>query len=162
MNNFTCKLTQELNDEKLNKTEKLWQLSDVLRLNVAYKPIVNLHVYSGDSKLPDLKENNNNNNKLYLYNESDVVFKCKYNANPVNDGSLKIKWILNNNIESETSDSFIWNNRSNLVAKQMNLTCQVSNSIGMGFYTYDISVLCKYFCLISGSRFLFRMIEIFR
>lgn len=132
MNNYSCKLVQI-------DQEQIWQSSDLLSLNIGFKPIVTLNLLNH-------KLTQNNNNKLSVYDDSEIIFKCNYKSNPME--GIKIEWKLNNITQLTTNNEFNWLKRSNRYdlssrssSKQMNLTCYVTNSIGFGSASYQITLL---------------------
>lgn len=128
MNNFSCKLIQE-------EQEQLWQSSGSISLNVGFKPLVHI----------ELVNKTLTNNKLTLYDDTDITFKCNYKSNPLNDA--KIEWKLNNITQKNDINEFNWlkrTDRMDLTNKLFNLTCQVTNSIGTGSFSYQISLIRKF------------------
>jgi hypothetical protein len=127
-NNFTCKLMQLEDEQQQHPTEgsvgvgvnsvsssksndeagnhqQYWQTSEPISLNVAYKPIVHIDIVKNDQRLQnkqlsEASSSASTNAKLELYDDTDITFKCAYQANP-NDDSVKVVWKLDDNFHSE-------------------------------------------------------------
>lgn len=126
--NYTCKLVQE-------NEEQVWQTSDTIMLNIAYKPIVQI----------DLVNKLTSDKHLNLFDDTDVQFECKFKSNPAD--KLRIEWKLNNLTQAHSNRVFNWLNRTNkldLSVKKFNLTCLVTNSIGTGLSSYQITLIRKF------------------
>jgi hypothetical protein len=147
MNNYTCKLVQVQDDSadaNLSNEQQLWQSSEQVVMNVAFKPRVHMSLLQIDSissnELVTLSTDQLKSIRLYE-DDNDVAFKCKYTANP-ND-NLKIVWKLNDQIQAEFNDvdTFTWAKRAQRGLKQANLTCEVHNLLGQSSITSEISIL---------------------
>lgn len=135
--NLTCKLSQSV-DEAQNE-QKLMIESEVVTLNVAFKPIVSLEAFKNKLQL-DLRSIDK---KMFIYkNCDDVVFKCLFKSNPTDN--IQIKWFINNSVHSvhsnTSTDEFKCSEISNLPT-EFNLTCQVENTIGKASFTVPITLL---------------------
>ena len=147
MSNFTCKLMQLQFDEidyttdNYKDQEQLWQQSETVTLNVAFKPIVNIQVKLNNGKNYSLKSSSN---RIILYDDSDIDFECKYKSNPVD--SVQVIWKLDDINQNDFNDKNVFNwlkrtNRFDLYKRPLNLTCQVGNSIGFGSFSYEIELI---------------------
>ena len=130
MSNFTCKLVQiqELNEHKFEESEidnehkanlndytneqQLWKSSETLNLNIGFKPILTLDLVKtsqNSSPISLLGLNPSivqNNSKLFLYNDSDILFKCLYKSNPVEP--VQITWKINDAIQGIFFTNLQW------------------------------------------------------
>ena len=136
LSNFTCKLVQAEDEHQ----EQLWQTSDIVTVNIGFKPIVNIELVN-KTKLRETTEA-----KLVLYDDTDVKFKCNFKSNPVDE--LKIEWKLNNVVQQSNgkTNEFDWlkrSNRNDFTTKQMILTCQVTNVMGSSSASYQITLIRK-------------------
>lgn len=95
--NITCKLIQ-----MPVGGEQMWQMSDRLMLNVAFKPIVSVEMFklNANSPQPMDRIRLTQPNKISLYEtDQETLFGCKFNANPAD--KIKIFWKLNNVIQNQ-------------------------------------------------------------
>lgn len=171
MNNITCKLVQiqqadtsseQSSDVESNSStatsdltseQQLWQTSDPILLNIAFKPVISVDVIKTNESVSSLSELvsyqtitlNQTSSKIYLY-ESDagVLFHCKHKSNP-ND-QINIVWLINGVAQNQTDfadhDVFVWRaNKFN--SKEIKLTCEIENRVGLSSFTIDIVILCK-------------------
>ncbi len=168
LNNFTCKLVQydqeltlesttssinnQYNDDEMyadlnsKNQEQLWQSSDTITLNVAYKPLVTIDLFAMGKK-PLVAGENDDDKMISLYEDDDVSFKCKQKSNPIDP--LNIVWTVDNVVQSDFNNqkTFKWLKRTNRfmasssLSNMMNVTCQVANTIGSGHFTYQVAVL---------------------
>ena len=136
--------SSRLADEFASK-QQFWQSSKCITLNVGFKPIVSVDVHNkiANAKLYGASSLNR---KLKLFNETEAVFVCSYEANPVE--AVKVVWLINGKPQVQTDFSnrhlFSWKlraNRFDASVKSMNLTCEASNSLGKGSFTYEIALL---------------------
>jgi hypothetical protein len=90
--------------------EQLWQQSETVTLNVAFKPIVNIQVKLNNGKNYSLKSSSN---RIILYDDSDIDFECKYKSNPVD--SVQVIWKLDDINQNDFNDKnvFNWLKRTN-------------------------------------------------
>lgn len=113
---MSCKIVQhDLSDltnvRDASNLEQLWQISDTLTLNVAFKPIVRLEVFkmSGNTngaetinslKLGSFDTHSLTPSRIYLYqNDEDVLFSCKFKSNPIDQ--ISIVWKLNGVVQNQ-------------------------------------------------------------
>lgn len=176
LRNFTCKLVQYqlLSEQQPNSVEQqggeqLWQTSDTIQLNVAFKPIVTLDVFKSNTNMIRLAiakaQQQRPSALLSLYRDDidDVWFRCAYRANPMDERSLKIVWKLNDRVVNvhpngdvddrsggslgHNSELFAWKSsrvrRESLLSSEVNLTCEVENSVGKGTFNARVTQLCK-------------------
>ena len=177
-NNITCKLVQiqqdlpseitinnskqqpdstELVDMYLSE-QQLWQTSDAILLNIAFKPIISVDMVKSNSTSSVSDEFvshlmiklNETNKTIYLYEKDvNVVFYCKFKSNPYDRVSIvwKLNGVVQNQSDLANSGVFIWEKRSNrkdLNVKQMDLTCDVENKIGVSSFNIDVNMLCNF------------------
>ena len=113
-------------------------------LSIAFKPIVSLALINSTTNTAIVSPISN---ELTIFNNTDVIFKCVYKANPL---KANVKWLLDG-VEQFTDpavvNEFDWSKRANrfdLNVKQTKLTCQVENIIGISSFTYTITLVCKF------------------
>lgn len=162
MRNLTCKLVQyQLSEQQQQQPssmeqqaagesgEQMWQTSDTLTLNVAFKPIVTMDVFKSSSQMMRLVRSPA---AISLYrDDDDVWFRCAYRANP-SDDRVTVVWKVNGVVQesdrSRNPDLFAWKNRrqrsSNVNAREANVSCEVENSVGKGVFGARAIQLCKF------------------
>jgi hypothetical protein len=136
----STKLTEEFASK-----QQFWQTSKPVTLNVGFRPIINVDVHNknSNSKLYGISMTNR---KLNLFNSSDISFVCLHKSNPVEP--IKTIWLINGQpqpqIDTINKNVFKWSLRSNRFdtnVKSMNLSCEISNTIGKSSFTYEITIL---------------------
>lgn len=172
MRNFTCKLVQiQLSEQQQQQQnsieqqqqvggelgEQLWQTSDTITLNVAFKPIVTLDVFKSSGNMIRLSSRSPASISLYRDSndgDDDVWFRCAYRANP-SDDRVSVVWKINGVVQdsdrSRNPDLFAWKNRHRLLPRQraidnereVNVSCEVENTIGKGLFGARVAQLCK-------------------
>lgn len=131
----------------------MWQTSDTLTLNIAFKPIVTLDVFKSSTNMMRLPSRSPASLNLYR-DDDDVWFRCAYRANPSDSDRVTVVWKLNGQIQEATStaadfhrssDLFAWKSRSSRLRDSpvVNVTCEVENSVGKGVFNARITQLCK-------------------
>ena len=143
---FTNILELKTNSSELAKEfaskQQFWQSSRPITLNVGFKPMVSVEVFNKITHAKLVTQ------KLSLYNDTDIVFNCLHRSNPIEP--VQVRWLLNGQPQTqpETTGShvFKWLQRSNrfdvqLQTAKVNLTCEISNAIGTGSFTHEITVL---------------------
>lgn len=149
LRNFTCKVVQT--SEEKTDSEQMWQVSDTVTLNVAFKPIVSLEVFKQSSPVSNvIRLSSRDVLNLYQHDSDDVLFRCVYRANPSEPDSVEVVWKLNGVVQensyTQSPDLFSWNKRSTLSNdKRLNLSCEVANSVGKSSFMVEINQLCKKF-----------------
>lgn len=132
LTNFTCQLFQSNTSSMPSK-----RAVSTYTLNIAFKPIIKVALINKESKNKILPLDNQT---ITLFNETDVVFKSQFTANPQ---EARTKWILDGaEQENVNANEFSWLKRTNRMAntKSMLLKCQVENSAGVSEITYTIIV----------------------
>lgn len=145
MRNLSCKLVQYQQDEAIESGEQLWQVSDTVTLNVAFKPIVSLDVFKSNNQLMTLSRDST----ISLYqSDEDVWFRCRFRANP-SDERIGIVWKVDGVVQetdrTRNPDVFSWRSRSNRRDHgKINLSCEVENMVGKSSFSVEIIQLCKF------------------
>jgi hypothetical protein len=134
----------KLTDELASK-QQFWQTSKPVTLNIGFKPIiyVDVHNKNSNSKLFGVASSDR---KLSLFNTTDINFVCVHKSNPLEP--IKTLWLINGQPQMQTDvlnkNIFKWSLRANRFesnVKSMNLTCEISNTIGKSSFTYEIRLL---------------------
>lgn len=132
LSNFSCQLSQ-ITAETTNTAVA------AQTIHVAFKPVITLSVLKA-GRLHAI-----NGHSLTLFNDTDLTFVSKFQANPMKDSVTK--WLVDGQEqEVDANGAFRWLDRSNRLdhsAVNMTLTCQVGNRIGVSEYTVDITLACK-------------------
>ncbi len=170
-NNFTCKVVQQqpyrFNSTKSNNkndlvTNAYLNMNSTQMLRIAFKPLISVELINLEMKKTiEIKNSQNNiesvssslsSTNLTIFNETNVLFKCNYKANPIND--VVVRWFLNG-VEQQHQDilltnQFEWAKRADgqsdhdLLHKQTQLMCQVENSVGTSTFLFHIQIARKF------------------